>query len=56
MRLKILAGMIPVAFLVASNPASAAPMKTERSVHPKDGPPCTGCHNPHNSKKKKLRL
>ncbi len=34
----------------------SAQVRTERSVHPKDGPPCTGCHNPHNSKKKKLRL
>jgi predicted CXXCH cytochrome family protein len=34
----------------------SASVRTERSVHPKTGPPCTGCHNPHNSKKKKLRL
>lgn len=34
----------------------SASVRTERSVHPKAGPLCTGCHNPHNSKKKKLRL
>ncbi len=34
----------------------SASIRTESTVHPKDGPPCTGCHNPHNSKKKKLRL
>ncbi len=34
----------------------SAAVKMERSVHPKNAAACTGCHNPHNSKKKKLRL
>ena len=34
----------------------SASVKIERRVHPKAGPSCTACHNPHNSKKKKLRL
>ena len=34
----------------------SAPVKMESSVHPKTSATCTLCHNPHNSKKKKLRL
>jgi predicted CXXCH cytochrome family protein len=34
----------------------SAPVKMERAVHPATRAACTGCHNPHNSKKKKLRL
>jgi predicted CXXCH cytochrome family protein len=34
----------------------SAPIKMEKSVHPKNIAACTMCHNPHNSKKKKLRL
>lgn len=34
----------------------SAPIKMERSVHPTAKAACTGCHNPHNSKKKKLRM
>src|SRR5574337_2052605 len=33
-----------------------SPVKMERSVHPRNAAACTACHNPHNSKKKKLRL
>lgn len=34
-----------------------APVKMERSVHPSArAARCTACHNPHNSRKKKLRL
>ncbi len=33
-----------------------AAVKMERSVHPKTAAACTTCHNPHNSRKKKLRL
>jgi predicted CXXCH cytochrome family protein len=33
-----------------------APVKMERAVHPRSAATCTACHNPHNSKKKKLRL
>jgi len=34
----------------------SAPVKMETSVHPKNVAACTICHNPHNSRKKKLRL
>ena len=34
----------------------SAPVKMERSVHPTTKAACTTCHNPHNSKKKKLRM
>jgi len=34
----------------------SAPVKMESSVHPKNVAACTICHNPHNSRKKKLRL
>lgn len=33
-----------------------AAVKTDRSVHPRGPDRCTTCHNPHNSRKKKLRL
>jgi predicted CXXCH cytochrome family protein len=32
------------------------PVKMEKAVHPKNTAACTMCHNPHNSRKKKLRL
>jgi predicted CXXCH cytochrome family protein len=34
----------------------SSPVKMERSLHPKNVASCTACHNPHNSRKKKLRL
>jgi len=34
----------------------SAPVKMEKTVHPKNVAACTICHNPHNSRKKKLRL
>ncbi len=34
----------------------SAPVKMETSIHPKSAATCTTCHNPHNSRKKKLRL
>jgi predicted CXXCH cytochrome family protein len=34
----------------------SAPVKMESSVHPTAKAPCTMCHNPHNSKKKRLRM
>lgn len=33
-----------------------APVKMERVVHPSTRAACTTCHNPHNSRKKKLRM
>jgi predicted CXXCH cytochrome family protein len=33
-----------------------SPVKMDKSVHPSTVAACTTCHNPHNSKKKKLRL
>ncbi len=33
-----------------------APVKMERALHPVAKASCTACHNPHNSKKKKLRI
>lgn len=33
-----------------------AAIKMEKAVHPAVNSACTVCHNPHNSKKKKLRL
>jgi predicted CXXCH cytochrome family protein len=33
-----------------------AVVKTDKSVHPKGPDACTVCHNPHNARKKKLRL
>lgn len=35
---------------------SAAPVKIERALHPLAKAGCTTCHNPHNSKNKKLRI
>ncbi len=34
----------------------SAPVKMEKSVHPTAKAPCTMCHNPHNSRKKRLRM
>jgi predicted CXXCH cytochrome family protein len=34
----------------------SAPVKMDRTLHPKSAAACTTCHNPHNSRKKKLRL
>lgn len=31
-------------------------VKLERMIHPGDKASCTSCHNPHNSRKKKLQL
>lgn len=36
--------------------AGSAPVKMEKAVHPAVKASCTLCHNPHNSRKKKLRL
>ncbi len=33
-----------------------AAVKMDKTVHPSVKAACTTCHNPHNSKKKKLRL
>ena len=33
-----------------------APVKMDKAVHPKSVATCTTCHNPHNSRKAKLRL
>ncbi len=33
-----------------------APVKMDKAVHPKTSAACTMCHNPHNSKKAKLRM
>jgi len=33
-----------------------APVKMDRAVHPSNVASCTTCHNPHNSRKKKLRM
>jgi predicted CXXCH cytochrome family protein len=33
-----------------------APVRMESAVHPSTKASCTLCHNPHNSRKKKLRL
>ena len=33
-----------------------APVKMESAVHPTTKAACTTCHNPHNSRKKKLRM
>ena len=34
----------------------AAPVKMESAVHPTTKAACTTCHNPHNARKKKLRM
>lgn len=36
--------------------SGTAPVRMERAVHPPVKTACTACHNPHNSRKKKLRL
>lgn len=36
--------------------AGTAPVKMEKAVHPAVKASCTMCHNPHNSRKKKLRM
>ena len=33
-----------------------SPVKMESAVHPTTKAACTTCHNPHNSRKKKLRM
>lgn len=33
-----------------------APVKMDKALHPKNVVACIACHNPHNSKKAKLRL
>lgn len=35
---------------------NAAPVRMERTLHPLAKAGCTTCHNPHNSRKKKLRI
>jgi predicted CXXCH cytochrome family protein len=35
---------------------STSAVRLESMVHPGASSSCTGCHNPHNSRKKKLRL
>ena len=32
----------------------AVAVRMDKAVHPKASTSCTGCHNPHNSRKKKL--
>jgi predicted CXXCH cytochrome family protein len=32
------------------------PVHLDRSVHPVNDAPCTGCHNPHNARKPKLQM
>lgn len=32
------------------------PVKMEKTVHPSVKVPCTMCHNPHNARKKRLRM
>lgn len=34
----------------------SAPVRMDKSLHPSNVAGCTTCHNPHNSRKKKLRL
>ncbi len=34
----------------------SAPVRMERGMHPTPTAACTLCHNPHNSRKKRLRL
>jgi predicted CXXCH cytochrome family protein len=34
----------------------SSPVKMDKTVHPKNVAACTMCHNPHNSKKAKLRM
>lgn len=34
----------------------SAPVKMEKAVHPTVKAACTLCHNPHNARKKRLRL
>lgn len=35
---------------------SGSPVKLDKSKHPSGTMACTGCHNPHNSKKRKLLM
>jgi predicted CXXCH cytochrome family protein len=35
---------------------SGSPVKLDKSKHPSGNSTCTGCHNPHNSKKRKLLM
>jgi predicted CXXCH cytochrome family protein len=34
----------------------SAPIKMDKQLHPTTKVPCTMCHNPHNSRKKRLRM
>jgi predicted CXXCH cytochrome family protein len=34
----------------------SAPVRMEKSVHPRGTTTCTGCHTPHNSRRRKLLL
>jgi predicted CXXCH cytochrome family protein len=36
--------------------AGTAAVRLDRSIHPVNDAPCTGCHNPHNARKAKLQL
>jgi len=33
-----------------------AAVRLDRSIHPVNDAPCTGCHNPHNARKPKLQM
>lgn len=33
-----------------------APVRMDQATHPTESSPCTACHNPHNARKKRLRL
>jgi predicted CXXCH cytochrome family protein len=35
---------------------AGAAVRLDRSIHPVNDAPCTGCHNPHNARKPKLQL
>ena len=35
---------------------AGSPVKLEKSKHPGGSTPCTKCHNPHNSRKRKLLM
>ncbi len=35
---------------------AGTPVQLDRSRHPVNDAPCTGCHNPHNARKPKLQM